>query len=105
MQYQVAQLWSVAEASKNETGGGEGIEVQHNEPFDFDKSHHVTREQGQAKGQANGEIKEDIFKDMKDAKGAEVKKGQYTKKIYHLQRYVLYNLKSDIYIVKVDYVF
>ncbi|KAL5017677.1 hypothetical protein ScPMuIL_007266 [Solemya velum] len=33
-EYQVAQLWSVAEASKNETGGGEGIEVITNEPFD-----------------------------------------------------------------------
>ena len=32
-QYQVAQLYSVAEASKNETGGGEGIEVLKNEPF------------------------------------------------------------------------
>ncbi|CAK8684199.1 unnamed protein product [Clavelina lepadiformis] len=31
-EYQVAQLWSVAEASKNETGGGEGIEVLNNEP-------------------------------------------------------------------------
>ena len=25
--FQVAQLYSVAEASKNETGGGEGVEV------------------------------------------------------------------------------
>ena len=32
-QYQVGQLWAVAEASKNETGGGEGIEVIKNEPF------------------------------------------------------------------------
>ncbi|XP_055305802.1 phosphatidylinositol transfer protein beta isoform isoform X1 [Sitodiplosis mosellana] len=32
-EYQVAQLFSVAEASKNETGGGEGIEVIKNEPF------------------------------------------------------------------------
>lgn len=32
-QYQVAQLYSVAEVSKNETGGGEGIEVLKNEPF------------------------------------------------------------------------
>ena len=32
-QYQVAQLYSVAEASKNETGGGEGIEVVKNEPY------------------------------------------------------------------------
>lgn len=30
----MAQLYSVAEASKNETGGGEGIEVIKNEPFD-----------------------------------------------------------------------
>jgi len=33
-EYQVAQLYSVAEASKNETGGGEGIEVKVNEPFE-----------------------------------------------------------------------
>lgn len=32
-QYQVAQLFSVAEASKDNTGGGEGIEVLKNEPF------------------------------------------------------------------------
>lgn len=30
----MAQLFSVAEVSKNETGGGEGIEVLKNEPFD-----------------------------------------------------------------------
>ena len=35
-EYQVAQLWSVAEASKNETGGGEGIEVKNNEPYEKD---------------------------------------------------------------------
>jgi len=33
-EYQVAQLYSVAEASKNETGGGEGVEVQKNEPYE-----------------------------------------------------------------------
>uniref|UniRef100_A0A8C5HXT4 Phosphatidylinositol transfer protein beta isoform n=1 Tax=Gouania willdenowi TaxID=441366 RepID=A0A8C5HXT4_GOUWI len=33
IQYQVGQLFSVAEASKNETGGGEGIEVLKNEPY------------------------------------------------------------------------
>ena len=33
-QYQVGQLFSVAEASKNETGGGEGIEVLKNEPYE-----------------------------------------------------------------------
>lgn len=51
LQYQVGQLYSVAEASKNETGGGEGVEVLVNEPYEKD-----------------GE------------------KGQYTHKIYHLQR-------------------
>uniref|UniRef100_A0A3Q4B458 Phosphatidylinositol transfer protein beta isoform n=1 Tax=Mola mola TaxID=94237 RepID=A0A3Q4B458_MOLML len=35
-QYQVGQLYSVAEASKNETGGGEGIEVLKNEPYESD---------------------------------------------------------------------
>lgn len=34
LQYQVGQLYSVAEASKNETGGGEGIEVLKNEPYE-----------------------------------------------------------------------
>lgn len=52
LQYQVGQLYSVAEASKNETGGGEGVEVLKNEPYEKD-----------------GE------------------KGQYTHKIYHLQRW------------------
>ncbi|KAH0626578.1 hypothetical protein JD844_001640 [Phrynosoma platyrhinos] len=33
-QYQVGQLFSVAEASKNNTGGGEGIEVLKNEPYE-----------------------------------------------------------------------
>lgn len=32
-EYQIGQLFSVAEASKNETGGGEGVEVIKNEPF------------------------------------------------------------------------
>merc|ERR1712064_27744 len=32
-EYQVAQLYSVAESSKNETGGGEGVEVVKNEPY------------------------------------------------------------------------
>lgn len=34
--YQVGQLFSVAQASKNETGGGEGIEVLKNEPYEKD---------------------------------------------------------------------
>jgi len=33
-EYQVGQLWSVAEASKENTGGGEGVEVVKNEPYD-----------------------------------------------------------------------
>ena len=52
-QYEVGQLYSVAEASKNETGGGEGVEVIKNEPF----------EEGE-------------------------RKGQFTHKIYYLQRLV-----------------
>lgn len=32
-EYQIGQLYAVAEASKNETGGGEGIEVLQNEPY------------------------------------------------------------------------
>ncbi|KAG1957539.1 phosphatidylinositol transfer protein beta isoform-like [Pimephales promelas] len=35
-EYQVGQLYSVAEASKNETGGGEGIEILKNEPYEKD---------------------------------------------------------------------
>ena len=35
-EYQIAQLYAVAEASKNETGGGDGIEVHVNEPFEND---------------------------------------------------------------------
>ncbi|XP_022064891.2 phosphatidylinositol transfer protein beta isoform-like [Acanthochromis polyacanthus] len=33
-EYQVGQLYAVAEASKNETGGGEGVEVLQNEPYE-----------------------------------------------------------------------
>lgn len=36
VQYQVGQLFSVAEASKNETGGGDGIQVLKNEPYEKD---------------------------------------------------------------------
>lgn len=32
-EYQVGQLYAVVEASKAETGGGDGVEVQKNEPF------------------------------------------------------------------------
>lgn len=55
----MGQLYSVAEASKNETGGGEGVEVLVNEPYERD-----------------GE------------------RGQYTHKIYHLQRYVKHFVTS-----------
>lgn len=54
-EYQVGQLFSVAEASKNETGGGEGIEVVKNEPFE-----------------------------NYPLLGGKYSKGQYTYKIYHL---------------------
>jgi len=55
-EYQIGQLWSVAEASKHETGGGEGVEVLKNEPFtDFP-----------------------LFNDSYSS-------GQFTHKIYHLQ--------------------
>lgn len=33
-QYQVGQLYAVAEASKGETGGGEGVKVLRNEPYE-----------------------------------------------------------------------
>ncbi|CAH0685778.1 unnamed protein product [Chilo suppressalis] len=54
-EYQVAQLYCVAEVSKNETGGGEGIEVIKNEPF---KDYPLL--------------------------GGRFSSGQYTYKIYHL---------------------
>ncbi len=54
-EYQVGQLFSVAEASMNETGGGEGVEVIKNEPYTGIPL-------------LNGQFKE----------------GQYTHKIYHL---------------------
>lgn len=54
-EYQVGQLFSVAEASLNETGGGEGVEVINNEPYD-----------------------------NVPLLGGKFTKGQYTKKIYHL---------------------
>ncbi|GFR25230.1 phosphatidylinositol transfer protein beta isoform [Trichonephila clavata] len=54
-EYQVGQLYSVAEVSKNETGGGEGVEVRKNEPFE-----------------------------NYPLLGGKFSKGQYTYKIYHL---------------------
>lgn len=66
-EYEVAQLWSVAEMSKNETGGGEGIEVLVNEPFD--EEHNVPDEPLNACGQ-------------------EFRVGQYTYKRFHLSQKV-----------------
>ena len=54
--YQIAQLWSVAQSSKENTGGGEGIIVLSNEPFSN---------------------KKDLHKDYTS--------GQYTHKVYKLQ--------------------
>ncbi|KNC74539.1 phosphatidylinositol transfer protein alpha isoform [Sphaeroforma arctica JP610] len=38
-EYQVGQLFSVMEASKNETGGGDGVEIIKNEPFENHKDY------------------------------------------------------------------
>ena len=53
--YHVAQLWAVNEQSRQETGGGEGVEVGKNEPFEG-----------------------------LDFLGGKYTKGQYTYKIYHV---------------------
>lgn len=56
----VAQLYAVAEASKAETGGGEGVEVLKNEPYDETHEKYIP------------------------LMGGRFSKGQYTHKIYHL---------------------
>lgn len=57
-EYHMGQLYAVAEASKNETGGGEGIEIVVNEPYHIDD---------------------------KEAKARNITMpGQYTHKIFHL---------------------
>ncbi|KAI8783259.1 phosphatidylinositol transfer protein alpha isoform [Biomphalaria glabrata] len=66
-EYNIGQLWSVAQASKNETGGGEGVEVRVNEPFD--ETTHPPNPK--------------LF-----ANGREYTTGQYTHKIYHLSQKV-----------------
>eukprot|EP00117_Sycon_ciliatum_P038576 scpid101342/ scgid4098/ Phosphatidylinositol transfer protein alpha isoform; Phosphatidylinositol-transfer protein 35 kDa isoform len=38
-EYQVGQLYSVAEASKNETGGGDGVEIIENYPVEASEEH------------------------------------------------------------------
>jgi hypothetical protein len=37
LQYQIGQLYAVAEASLSQTGGGDGVEVIKNEPFENEK--------------------------------------------------------------------
>lgn len=37
-EYRIGQLYTVASASKNETGGGDGVEILINEPFDTEKN-------------------------------------------------------------------
>ena len=56
-EYQVAQLYATAKVSKQNTGGGEGVEILKNEPFE---------------------------KIMSEAFLGRYNSGQYTKKIYHL---------------------
>jgi len=70
-QYQVAQLYSVAEASKENTGGGEGIEVLVNDPFDVEDRDSPKERLPESPLAADGKI---------------YSTGQYTHKIYHLQR-------------------
>ncbi|RUS69958.1 hypothetical protein EGW08_022285 [Elysia chlorotica] len=68
-EYHVGQLYSVAQVSKNETGGGEGVEVIVNEPFDATANKHVP----------NPPLK---------ANGKTFTKGQFTHKIYYLSQKV-----------------
>lgn len=61
LQYQVGQLYAVAEASKDQTGGGEGVEVLVNEPYEKDgekgqythKIYHLKRYAAQETENAN----------------------------------------------------
>lgn len=64
LQYQVAQLFCVAEASKDVTGGGDGIEVCVNEPFIYERG----------------------AKYFPDTPLLVNHGGQYTHKIYHLEK-------------------
>jgi len=59
-EYHVGQLYSVAETSKNETGGGEGVEIVNNYSYTGDPI---------------------FFGEYPD--------GQYTHKIHYMARYVL----------------
>lgn len=71
--FSAAQLYAVAEASKNETGGGEGVEVLKNEPYD------------------NVPLLNGKFT-----------KGQYTYKIYHLASKVLVKMPWNLFSKKYD---
>ncbi|KAI8442153.1 hypothetical protein MSG28_005761 [Choristoneura fumiferana] len=80
--YQVAQLYCVAEVSKNETGGGEGIEVIKNEPFkDFPL---LAGPSKKAAGVKIDESECSTCETCLDASGGKFSSGQYTYKIYHL---------------------
>ena len=69
---QVAQLYSVAEASKNETGGGEGVEVGKN----------LRRKKVEC--HFSQVIKNEPYDDHPLLNG-KFTKGQYTYKIYRLE--------------------
>ena len=69
---QVAQLYSVAEASKNETGGGEGVEVGNSQ---------FVKKLAQCHFQV---IKNEPYEDHPLLNG-KFTKGQYTYKIYRLE--------------------
>jgi len=65
-EYHIAQLYGVAEASKNETGGGDGVEVRENRPLTDD------------------ELNKLPFKDRLKPREDGTIGGQYTYKIMHL---------------------
>jgi hypothetical protein len=67
-EYQIGQLYSVAEASLAETGGGEGISVLKNEPFE------------------NNPLL-----------GGKYSSGRYTYKIYHVASKVLFQGIYNLY--------
>jgi len=75
-QYHVAQLYSVAFASKAETGGGEGIEVLKNEPFSA----------------AEG------VQPSSPLLNGKYMSGQFTHKIFHLARYAFVVLYASLHI-------
>jgi len=65
LQFRIGQLYTVAMASKAETGGGEGVEVLRNEPFT----------------ETNG------IQPTSPLFNGKYMEGQFTHKIYHLSRY------------------